>query len=204
MELKTKLETTTKDHQASIQNLEAKFDRLADKQSTRPSGSLPSNTHPNPRDEETTPQPQTLKPIKETPTPKPYKPKIPYPQHLRKEKMEAHYGKFLDMIRAAQINIPLVDVLAGMPNYGKFLKELFHPFGDPESFLIPCTFVKTFSCNSSVNLGASINLMPIDVIDEILEEDFDALLDKVVKSSTPSRELFSKIKSLPNLMNSWL
>ncbi|GJW38275.1 hypothetical protein Tco_0064120 [Tanacetum coccineum] len=49
MDLKTKLETTTKNHQASIQNLEAKFDRLADKQSGRPSGSLPSNTQPNPK-----------------------------------------------------------------------------------------------------------------------------------------------------------
>ncbi|GJX18760.1 reverse transcriptase domain-containing protein [Tanacetum coccineum] len=30
--------------------------------------------------------------------PKPYKPKVPYPQRLRKEKMEAQYRKFLDMI----------------------------------------------------------------------------------------------------------
>ncbi|GJY80709.1 hypothetical protein Tco_0493460 [Tanacetum coccineum] len=49
MELKTKFETTTKNHQASIQNLEAKSDRLADKQSGRTSGSLPSNTQPNPK-----------------------------------------------------------------------------------------------------------------------------------------------------------
>ncbi|GJY46903.1 hypothetical protein Tco_0435966 [Tanacetum coccineum] len=34
----------------SIQNLETKFDRLADKQSGRPSRSLPINTQPNPRD----------------------------------------------------------------------------------------------------------------------------------------------------------
>ncbi|GKF90134.1 hypothetical protein Tco_0264097, partial [Tanacetum coccineum] len=80
--------------------------------------------------------------------------------------MEAHYGKFLDMIRAAQINIPLVDVLARMMKYSKFLKELVSnkhkleqissaflsdegsamiqnkvppKIGDPESFLIPCT-----------------------------------------------------------------
>ncbi|GKB45526.1 reverse transcriptase domain-containing protein [Tanacetum coccineum] len=38
--------------------------------------------------------------------------------------MEAQYGKFLNMIRAVRINVPLVDVLVGMPNYGKFLKEL--------------------------------------------------------------------------------
>ncbi|GKB18922.1 reverse transcriptase domain-containing protein, partial [Tanacetum coccineum] len=39
MDLKTQLETVAKNHQASIQNLETKFDRLADKQSGRPSGS---------------------------------------------------------------------------------------------------------------------------------------------------------------------
>ncbi|GJR05488.1 reverse transcriptase domain-containing protein [Tanacetum coccineum] len=101
--------------------------------------------------------------------------------------MEAQYGKFIHMIRAIRINVPLIDVLAGMPNYGKFLKELisnkhkieqiFASFlsgessamiqnkvppklGDPGSFLIPCNFNKTFSCNALADLGASINLMP--------------------------------------------
>ncbi|GJX45952.1 hypothetical protein Tco_0262628 [Tanacetum coccineum] len=178
MDLKIQLETVAKNHQVSIQNLETKFDRLADKQSGRTSGSLPSNTQPNPRgsnskayqplqahnehvnavfirsgksynppdnpndqqnksknpinfdsddeDDEPTSQPKTqpTKPVKETPLPKPYKLKILYPQSLRKEKMEAQYRKFLDMIRAVRINAPLVKALAGMPNYGKFLKEL--------------------------------------------------------------------------------
>ncbi|GJW58944.1 reverse transcriptase domain-containing protein [Tanacetum coccineum] len=101
--------------------------------------------------------------------------------------MEAQNGKFLDMIRVVRINVPLVDVLAGMPNYGKFLKELVSnkhkleqissaflsdessamiqnkvppKLGYPESFLIPCTFSNTFSCNALADLGASINLMP--------------------------------------------
>ncbi|GJW63477.1 reverse transcriptase domain-containing protein [Tanacetum coccineum] len=101
--------------------------------------------------------------------------------------MEAQYGKFLDMIRAIRINVPLVDVLAGMPNYGKFFKELVSnkqkheqilstflsdesyamiqnkvppKLRDPKSFLIPCTFSKAFSCNALADLGASINLMP--------------------------------------------
>ncbi|GKB36283.1 hypothetical protein Tco_0881225 [Tanacetum coccineum] len=125
--------------------------------------------------------------------------------------MEAQYGKFLDMIRVVRINAPLVDVLAGMSNYDKFLKELVSnkhkleqisstfisdessaiiqkkvppKLGDPRSFLIPCTFSKKNSCNALADLGASINLMPyslyanIDVIDEILEEYFDALLNE--------------------------
>ncbi|GJR86204.1 hypothetical protein Tco_0210215 [Tanacetum coccineum] len=51
-------------------------------------------------DEEPTPEPniQNPKPVKETPLPKPYKLKIPYPQRSRKEKMEAQYGKFLNII----------------------------------------------------------------------------------------------------------
>ncbi|GKF86941.1 hypothetical protein Tco_0254768 [Tanacetum coccineum] len=153
MDLKTQFETVAKNHQASIENLETKFDRLADKQSGRPFRSLPSNTQPNPKghnfkvyqppqsrnervnvvftrsgksynppmnsndqqtnpenpinfknsdeeDEEPTPQPkiQNPKPVKETTLPKPYKSKILYPQRLRKEKIEAQYGKFLDVI----------------------------------------------------------------------------------------------------------
>ncbi|GJU39582.1 reverse transcriptase domain-containing protein [Tanacetum coccineum] len=101
--------------------------------------------------------------------------------------MEAQYGKFLDMIRAVRIIVPLMDVLSGMPNYGKFLKELISnkhkieqisaaflsdesltmiqnkvppKLGDPVSFLIPCNYNKTFSCNALADLGASINLMP--------------------------------------------
>ncbi|GJW16816.1 reverse transcriptase domain-containing protein [Tanacetum coccineum] len=217
MYLKTQLETVAKNHQASIQNLKTKFDRLAEKQSGRPSGSLPSNTQPNLKghnskayqplqsrnehsetsinfnsddeDEEPTPQPKTQNPkiVKETSLPKPYKLKILYPQRLRKEKIEAQYGKFIDMIRAVRINVPLIDVLAEMPNYGKFLKELISnkhkikqisvaflsdessamiqnkvptKLEDPGSFLIPCNFNKTFSCNALVDLGACINLMP--------------------------------------------
>ncbi|GJV00013.1 reverse transcriptase domain-containing protein [Tanacetum coccineum] len=224
--------------------------QLADKQSGRPSGSLPSNTQPNPRgsnskayqppqarnehvnavftrsgksynppdnpdeqnkpenpinfdsndeDDEPTPQPktQTPKPVKETPLPKPCKLKIPYPQRLRKEKMEAQYGKFLDMIRAVRINIPLVDVLAGMPNYGKFLKELISnkhkikqiyaaflsdessamiqnkvppKLGDPRSFLIPCNFNKTFSCNALADLVGKFTF-PADFVILEMEED---------------------------------
>nr|GEY72944.1 reverse transcriptase domain-containing protein [Tanacetum cinerariifolium] len=140
-------------------------------------------------DDEPTPQPKAkdLKPAKETPLPKPYKPKIPYPQRLRKEKMEDQYGKFLDMIHAVCINVPLVDILARMPTYGKFFKELISnknkiehiyvaflsdessemirnkvppKLRDLGSFLIPCNFNKTFSCNALADLGASINLMP--------------------------------------------
>nr|GEX25676.1 reverse transcriptase domain-containing protein [Tanacetum cinerariifolium] len=114
-------------------------------------------------DEEPPPQPKTPKSIEETPLPKPYKPKIPYPQRLRKEKMEAQYEKFLDMICAVRINVPLIDVLAALlsDESSAMIQNKVPPkLGDPGSFLIPCNFNQTFSCNALADLGASINLMP--------------------------------------------
>nr|GEY47256.1 reverse transcriptase domain-containing protein [Tanacetum cinerariifolium] len=98
------------------------------------------------------------------------------------------------MIRAVRINVPLVDVLAETPNYGKFLKELIRnkhkikqistaflsdksstmiqnkvppKLEDPRSLLIPCNFNKTFSCNALTDLDASINLMPYSLYEKL-------------------------------------
>ncbi|GKB21152.1 reverse transcriptase domain-containing protein, partial [Tanacetum coccineum] len=218
----------------------------------RPSGSLPSNSQPNPRgnnskayqppqshnehvntvftrsgktydspinlkeqqenakifnnddeDKEPTPQPkpQLPKPTKETPTPKPYKPKIPYPQRLRKEKMEAQYGKFLDIIHAIQINAPLVDVLAGMPNYGKFVKDLIIIRVKQKQLTLGVgTERMIFNIDSAIKHSYSNDdtCFSIDVIDEILEEDFDALLDEgsqilhVIEGTILEEKLFAK------------
>nr|GEU54273.1 reverse transcriptase domain-containing protein [Tanacetum cinerariifolium] len=38
--------------------------------------------------------------------------------------MEEGYAKFIDLLKEFRTNIPLVDVLDGIPNYGKFLKDL--------------------------------------------------------------------------------
>nr|GEW17920.1 reverse transcriptase domain-containing protein [Tanacetum cinerariifolium] len=48
---------------------------------------------------------------------KAYKPKISYPQRLRKENMEEPYAKFIDLIKEVRIHVPLVDVIDGIPNY---------------------------------------------------------------------------------------
>ncbi|GKD12716.1 reverse transcriptase domain-containing protein [Tanacetum coccineum] len=107
-------------------------------------------------------EPLPKKPIQtDTPPLKAYKPKIPYPQRLNKEQMEARYAKFFDMIKEVRINVPLVDVLAGMPNYGMFLKDLIPPkLGDPRSFLISCKLANSVEYLALADLGASINLMP--------------------------------------------
>nr|GEW68773.1 reverse transcriptase domain-containing protein [Tanacetum cinerariifolium] len=94
-----------------------------------------------------------------------------------------------------RINVPLVDILAGMPNYGNFLKELISnknkleeissaflneecstiiqnkippKLRDPGSFLIPCTHGNAITCNALADLGASINLMPYSLYAKLL------------------------------------
>ncbi|GJQ96268.1 hypothetical protein Tco_0007407 [Tanacetum coccineum] len=135
--------------------------------------------------------------------------------------MEAQYGKFLDMIRTIRISVPLVDVLAGMPNYGKFLKELVNnkhkieqissaflsdessailqnkvppKLGDPRSFLIPYHFNKAFSYNSLADLGASINLMSYSL--------YPKLSLKTLKPTKMSASYFRLIIALPILRGS--
>ncbi|GJZ78377.1 hypothetical protein Tco_0643214 [Tanacetum coccineum] len=94
------------------------------------------------------------------------------------------------------INVPLVDVLAGMPNYGKFLKDLVSnkskmeqistaflneefsiivqnkllpKLGDPGSFLIPCTLANLVKYLALADLGASINLMSYSMYTSLSE-----------------------------------
>nr|GEW15290.1 reverse transcriptase domain-containing protein [Tanacetum cinerariifolium] len=129
MDLNTQLETVADNRQASIQNLETKFNRLADKQSGQPYGSLPSNTQPNPKDIQ---------------------------------------------VKQKQLNL------------GVATERMI--------FNIDCAMKHSYSNDDAC--------FKIDVIDEILEEDFDALLDEEAKSSIPSKEPFSKKKYFPNSINS--
>ncbi|GJR17564.1 hypothetical protein Tco_0966091 [Tanacetum coccineum] len=97
-----------------------------------------------------------------------------------------------------------------MPSYGKFLKELVSSkhklvkissaflrdessaiiqnkvspnLGDPESFLIPYTFSKTFSCNALADLGTSINLMMYSLYAKLSHETLKPTKMSIVKSS---------------------
>ncbi|GJT77564.1 hypothetical protein Tco_1044289 [Tanacetum coccineum] len=204
--------------------LKTKCDRLADKQSGRPSRSLPSNTQPNPRgrkskayqppqarnehvnavfirsgksynrpdnpdeqnksetpinfdsndkDDEPTPQPktQTLKQVKETPLPKPYKPKILRQQvPLILGQPFLHTADAVTRVKQKQINL------------GVRTKQMIFNFDSAMKH----SYSNDDTCFS------------IDVIDEILEEDFDALLDEgskilySIKGTLLKEEIFSE------------
>ena len=172
--------------------------------SEKQQSSVPSNTEPNPKahvnaiilrsDEETKDevQPQSSGSTAQVKAPvkvpvREYKPRIPYPNRLLKEKMQEQYGKFLELFKQLHINIPFVEALLQMPKYAKFLKDVLtnkkkleelstatlngecsavitdklpRKMNDPGSFTIPCLIGNLSVNNALADLGASINLMP--------------------------------------------
>ena len=91
---------------------------------------------------------------------------VPYPQRLKKHKLDKQFTKFMDFFKKLHINIPFADALEQMPSYVKFMKDILsqkrrladfetvnlteecsailqrklpHKLKDPGSFTIPCT-----------------------------------------------------------------
>ena len=115
---------------------------------------------------------------------------IPYPQRLKKGKLEKQFAKFLDIFKKLHINIPFMDALESMPSYVKFMKKIlaskkkFEEYRtialteeynailqkklspklqDPGSFAIPFSIGNWVSGKSLCDLGVSINLMPLSM-----------------------------------------
>ncbi|XP_060183176.1 uncharacterized protein LOC132613146 [Lycium barbarum] len=116
--------------------------------------------------------------------------KIPFPQKMKREKLDSQFSKFLDILKQIHINIPFTYALLQMPSYAKFLKEILsskrkldeafvvvltkncssilqnklpQKLGDPGSFTIPCTLGGVYFEKALCDSGASINLMPFSI-----------------------------------------
>ena len=46
----------------------------------------------------------------------------PFPQKIKKQKKDECFGKFLYLLKRVHTNLPLVDVLKGIPRYVKYVK----------------------------------------------------------------------------------
>ncbi|KAJ4701053.1 DNA-directed DNA polymerase [Melia azedarach] len=119
-----------------------------------------------------------------------YVPPIPFPQRLRKNKLDKQFSKFIDVFKKLHINIPFADALEQMPSYVKFMKEILSnkrkleenetvmlteecsailqnklppKLKDPGSFTIPCTIGEYYFEKALCDLGASINLMHFSI-----------------------------------------
>ena len=49
---------------------------------------------------------------------------IPYPQRLKKHKLDKQFTKFMEVFKNLHINIPFADALEQMPSYVKFMKDI--------------------------------------------------------------------------------
>ena len=117
-------------------------------------------------------------------------PPIPYPQRLKKHKLDKKFTKFTEVFKKLHINIPFADALEQMPSYVKFMKDILSQkrrladfetvnlseecsailqrklpqnLKDPGSFTIPCTIGNSIFERALCDLGASINLMPLSI-----------------------------------------
>ena len=115
---------------------------------------------------------------------------IPYPQRLKKSKLEMQFAKFLDIFKKLHINIPFLEALENMPSYVKFMKKILaikkklEEYGtitlteecsailqkklppklqDSGSFAIPFSIGNRVLGKALCDLGASINLMPLSM-----------------------------------------
>ena len=54
------------------------------------------------------------------------KPNVPisYPQHLKKNKLNKQFTKFMDVFKKLHISIPFADALEQMPSYVKFMTDI--------------------------------------------------------------------------------
>ena len=52
-------------------------------------------------------------------------PQVPFPQRLKKAKLEEQFSRFLNMFKKIDINIPFSEALTQMPHYAKFMKDIF-------------------------------------------------------------------------------
>lgn len=102
---------------------------------------------------------------------------------------EKEFKKFLEILKNLKMNLPLVEALAHMPNYAKFLKELVatkrkldeiwevtisidsselinelpRKPEDPGRFHIPISIGKVCILEALIDIGASINLIPLSL-----------------------------------------
>nr|GEU54462.1 reverse transcriptase domain-containing protein [Tanacetum cinerariifolium] len=148
---------------------------------------------------------------------------IPYPSRILKQKQqeidEIQIQKFWHMFKQLHLNITLVEALVLMPKYQKMLKALLpnkeklqelantplnencsavilkklpEKLRDPGKFLILCGFSE-LKCKALVDLGASINLMPLSVWKNLEYDSFNSQ-DFSRNDDLPSPDNEDKVK----------
>ncbi|GJU52525.1 reverse transcriptase domain-containing protein [Tanacetum coccineum] len=168
------MQTQGQNMQNQLTNLTDMLSKFVASNTASTSGTLPSNTVTNPKED--------------------LKASIPFPSRRnderRREKANDQIEKFYEIFQDLSFEISFTDALMLMPKFASTLKTLIgnkeklsemartplnencsavilnklpKKLGDPGRFLIPCEFSGINTCNALADLGASINLMPYSV-----------------------------------------
>src|ERR1044072_5034231 len=121
--------------------------------------------------------------------------KVPFPKALVKKNLEKQFSKFVAMFRKLHVDLPFSEVLEKMPQYAKFMKEILSKkrrlseidgvidmteevsaiiqkkppvkMKDPGKFMLPVEFEGKEESNGLIDLGASVNLMPLSMFERL-------------------------------------
>ncbi|CAM8885097.1 unnamed protein product [Rhodiola kirilowii] len=123
-----------------------------------------------------------------------YVPMIPFPQRLYKGKLDAHFQRFVEMLKKLYVTLPFHEVITQNPTYAKFLKDIMSnrrvieessmvalnvecsaivqsrmpkKMQDNGSFSIPISLGKIEIDRALCDLGASISLIPYSLFEQI-------------------------------------
>jgi len=115
---------------------------------------------------------------------------ISYPHAPSRKDKDRQFSRFMDILKRLQINIPFTEALEQMPTYVRFMKELLtkkrkipdqetveleagcsaiiqkslpQKSRDPRSFTLPVTIRNLTIKRALMDLGASINLIPLSM-----------------------------------------
>ncbi|KAK4713534.1 hypothetical protein R3W88_019441 [Solanum pinnatisectum] len=118
----------------------------------------------------------------------------PFPQRLKKKNEDECFGKFLSLLKRVHINLPLVDILQGIPKYAKYMKDIVASkwrlteyktvaptkecssriqntlpknLKDPGNFIVQISIGQNVHARGLCDLGASITLMPLSLYQKL-------------------------------------
>lgn len=124
----------------------------------------------------------------------PLVPRAPYPQRLVVWAKKNNFQEILEVFKGVHINIPFLTAIQQIPAYAKFLKDLcttkrrtiiprdvflaqemtdylknthIPKYADPRSPTISCTIGENFTVNALLDLGASVNLLPLYIYEKL-------------------------------------
>jgi len=119
---------------------------------------------------------------------------IPYPHAPSRKHKDRQFSRFMDVLKRLQINIPFTEALEQMPTYARFMKDLLtkkrkipdHEIVELEAgcsaiiqkslpqksrdlgnFTLPVTIGNLTIKRALMDLGASINLIPLSMLKKI-------------------------------------